>query len=441
MRRALNASRRTILQSARMSGKVEPAYGALMQVELCCTICGAEVVGSKGTCVHLDPESGSGTQWKPPTVQESDRLPHLTRGWLATLHLDFSQPRKNQSQSGQPSFGELRETMRAPAMPESVRFAAWEQDKQARNRSRSLEVAETLAAAAQAVQDSKRFKSTGGAGLQEAIGSQQRDNTAAPPSFSFPALQKDVQRPAPTTAEHVTWSSASLAQRRDMMKAFHEDMPMQEPAGQWAEDVGMAEDVGELGSSSRARRPRREAATEKAEILHSLQGADLSRIRAGAASAIATSRKEGAPAAAPILNGVRYGPRNTCAVDTLLTVLAFTLSGDEIRMLRGQEEASEEGSLGVRVSLDVLERVLGMIRMGADAEGQRAKHVWYAHMCGGLPAEWEQAPDADLGRSLDQQSFACCCTCPCSHCRHGDCRRCEDKNRCVGCGSEADGDE
>lgn len=386
IRRNLDAAQRAIRDSLRLRGKVEPAYGAMMQLELCCIICGAEVADSNTTCVHLDPAGGSGARWDPTGVEESDRFPFISRAWLAALALGFTQE---------------------PVMTESERFAARERARLARSRARTLEVLEASEAAAQAAQVCKRFR--GDASSQQSAASLRL--------FCSPALHNQP----PSTAEPVTWPLASLAQRRDMIKRFHWNMQVQEePAGPSAEE--MAEGAGRLGSSAAASRPRRQA-----EIIRPVQGLELSVANAILASNVTSSRAGWNPAVAPILRGVQYGPRNSCAVDTLLTVLAFTMSDAEISMLGGQEEeAPDEDSLFVRESLRVLERVLNMIRSGNDQGGQQAKQVWYAHMCVGLPAEWEEQSEAGLVASLDQQSFTCCCTCGCSYCRRGDCKRCED---------------
>ena len=113
--------------------------------------------------------------------------------------------------------------------------------------------------------------------------------------------------------------------------------------------------------------------------------------------------------AAPPKRGLQYGPRNTCPVDTLLTVLLYGLPAEdlsEVLAKMGREPSLRNGAASLRASLKFV----------ADGLDEKAKECWYEHMSG-----------------MSQRAGApptCTCSCGCAKCAAGLCRQCE---RC-GCG-------
>ncbi|KAL3912845.1 MAG: hypothetical protein SGPRY_008193 [Prymnesium sp.] len=90
-------------------------------------------------------------------------------------------------------------------------------------------------------------------------------------------------------------------------------------------------------------------------------------------------------AAVPI-QGIPYGPRNTCPVDTLLTLLLHSLSKTELRSITSfpplhAATPSPPIPQGIANSMRgsrALKQALMLVRSGSFAEGKR---VWYAHIC------------------------------------------------------------
>jgi hypothetical protein len=110
--------------------------------------------------------------------------------------------------------------------------------------------------------------------------------------------------------------------------------------------------------------------------------------------------------------GFPYGPRNTCPVDTFLTVLQHALTKEEHRELKRHAEAhasTAEGALHV-ITIRRLRSALKRQRANDDALQRTAKRRWYEHLCG-----------TPSSRATD---IECRCRCRCANCESGSCVRC-----------------
>ena len=126
------------------------------------------------------------------------------------------------------------------------------------------------------------------------------------------------------------------------------------------------------------------------------------------------------------LDGVEYGPRNTCAVDTFLTLLTHALTADEKRELR-------------RVSSPAVRVLFQALRALRERQSRRAKRLWYAQLSS-EPASTSSSPcDATAasepaagakrrwanGRpGPSARHIKCDCRCACDLCEGGHCLQC-----------------
>lgn len=145
------------------------------------------------------------------------------------------------------------------------------------------------------------------------------------------------------------------------------------------------------------------------------------------------------------LRGQRYGPRNTCSVDTMLTLVQHVFTKDERRTFKAPlggkgtpqlpSAAGSGGSGSGSGSSEARSAAAWRALLQANARHNKgdatAKRLWYAHMCDVDRREAATAAAAGGGgpplvptgkRAAD--ACRCRCRCRCADCTSGHCVRC-----------------
>ena len=174
------------------------------------------------------------------------------------------------------------------------------------------------------------------------------------------------------------------------------------------------------------------------------------------------------------IRGFKYGPRNTCAVDTFLTLFEHVITRKERRLFRQMRTTASPSTCTDEVSssatmpatetvlapaatlptsaatsraVRALERALRSLHRGKSSTA--AKMKWYAHICAPCESQGHDISASSRGRNAERPSAVranggqnqrdqlprkraaalptlfCQCRCQCANCLGGLCSKCE----------------